>query len=76
MQTKIAIVVQGDNKLHYFTTQARGELSTDPTEAMLFTNGTEAVEWATERDLYLDHAWTLARVTVSGQIQVSLVNVF
>lgn len=74
MQTKIAIIVQDDNELNYFTT--RDKLSTDPTEAILFTNGTEAVRWATEHDLYLDHAWTLAEVSISGQIQVSLVNVF
>ena len=74
MQTKIAIVVQDDKELRYFTSQEG--LSTDPTEAMLFTNGTDAVGWATEHDLYLDHSWTLAEVSISGQIQVSLVNVF
>ena len=74
MQTKIAIVVQDDKELNYVTSQE--ELSTDPTEAMLFKNGTEAIRWATEHDFYLDHSWTLAEVSISGQIQVSLVNVF
>lgn len=73
MQTRVAIVVRDGKKLKYITSQE--ELSIDPTEAMLFTNGTKAVGWATEHDFYLDHAWTLAEVSISGQIKVSPFNV-
>lgn len=72
MQMKIAIVIHDGKNLQYFTSLAR--LSNDPNEAMLFTNGTKAVSWAIENDLSLDDEWTLAQVSISGQIQVSLIN--
>lgn len=74
MQTKIAVVVRDGSELKYFTAQEG--LSLDPTEAMLFTNGTDAVGWATKHDLHLDYAWTLAEVSISGPIQVSLIKIF